>query len=295
VGGCCRPGWLVTARAVWERWREVGDGVFVRRHRALDVNAGLALGDDRCLVVDTRGSDREARDLLAAIRELTTLPFVIATTHAHFDHCFGNATFADAQAGTDIWAHERCRRDLVERGEEQRTAMVAWLRACGETALADDVADVVIVPPNRTFTDAVTVDLGGRRVVLHHPGRGHTDHDVVVDVRDAGVTFTGDLVEQGAPPSFDDAYPLEWPATIKGLLPRLGGVVVPGHGDVVDPDFVASQLTDIVEVADVAALQPQDADDETLERAASRLAVGGPAGYVGLRRALSHLRETPGQ
>ena len=285
----------MTAPAAWGRWREVGDGVLVRRHRTLDVNAGLVLGDDRCLVVDTRGSDREARDLLAAIRDVTALPFVVATTHAHFDHCFGNATFADAQAGTDIWAHERCRRDLVERGEEQRTAMVAWLRACGETALADDVADVVIVPPNRTFTDAVTVDLGGRRVVLHHPGRGHTDHDVVVDVRDAGVTFAGDLVEQGAPPSFDDAYPLEWPATIKGLLPRLGGVVVPGHGDVVDPDFVASQLIDIVEVADVAALQPQDADDETLERAASRLAVGGPAGYVGLRRALSHLRETPGQ
>jgi glyoxylase-like metal-dependent hydrolase (beta-lactamase superfamily II) len=279
----------VTA-AAWERWREVGAGVFVRRHRTLDVNAGLVLGDDRCLVVDTRGSDREARDLLAAIREVTTLPFVLVTTHAHFDHCFGNATFAAAQAATDIWGHERCRTDLVERGEEQRRAMVAWLRACGETALADDVTDVVIVPPNRTFTDAVTVDLGGRRVLLHHPGRGHTDHDAVADVPDAGVTFAGDLVEQGAPPSFDDSYPLEWPATLKGLLPRLGGVVVPGHGDVVDPDFVASQLSDIVEVADVAALQPRDADDETLERAASRLAVGGPAGYVGLCRAIAHLR-----
>jgi glyoxylase-like metal-dependent hydrolase (beta-lactamase superfamily II) len=268
--------------------------VFVRRHRTLDVNAGLVLGDDRCLVVDTRGGDREARDLLAAVREVTMLPFVIATTHAHFDHCFGNATFAAAQAGTDIWGHERCRTELVERGEEQRTAMAAWLRACGETALADDVTDVVIVPPNRTFTDAVTVDLGGRRVLLHHPGRGHTDHDVVADVPDAGVTFAGDLVEQGAPPSFDDSYPLEWPATLKGLLSRLGAVVVPGHGDVVDPDFVASQLTDIVEVADVAALQPRDADDETLERAASRLAVGGPAGYVGLCRAIAHRREASG-
>jgi len=284
----------VTAPAAWGRWREVGDGVLVRRHRTLDVNAGLVLGDDRCLVVDTRGSDREARDLLAAIRDVTALPFVVATTHAHFDHCFGNATFADAQAGTDIWAHERCRTHLVERGEEQRGAMVTWLRAYGEAELADDVADVVIVPPNRTFTDAVTVDLGGRRVVLHHPGRGHTDHDVVADVPDARVTFAGDLVEQGAPPSFDDSYPLEWPATLKGLLSRLGAVVVPGHGDVVDPDFVASQLTDIVEVADVAALQPRDADDETLERAASRLAVGGPAGYVGLCRAIAHRREASG-
>ena len=279
--------------ARWETWREVGDGVFVRRHRTLDVNAGLVLGDDRCLVVDTRGCDPEARDLLAAIRDLTALPFVVATTHAHFDHCFGNATFAEAQTGCDIWGHERCRTDLVERGEAQRITMVGWLRACGEHVLADAVAEVVVVPPNRTFATAATVDLGGREVTLHHPGRGHTDHDVVVDVG-TDVTFAGDLVEQGAPPSFDDAFPLEWPGTLQGLLPRLGAVVVPGHGDVVGPVFVASQLTDIAEVADVASRQPLDADDETLERAASRLAVGGPSGFVGLRRALAHLREAEG-
>jgi glyoxylase-like metal-dependent hydrolase (beta-lactamase superfamily II) len=280
---------------VWDRWREVADGVFVRRHRTLDVNAGLVVGDDRCLVIDTRGSDREARELLDAVREVTPLPFVVATTHAHFDHCFGNATFAGEQPGCDIWGHEGCRADLLAHGAQQRAAMAAWLRHCGEEALADEVEAVVVVPPNRTFTDAVTVGLGGRDVLLHHPGRGHTDHDVVADVVGAGVTFAGDLVEQGAPPSFDDSFPLEWPGTLKALLPRLGAVVVPGHGDVVDADFVASQLTDIAEVADVAALQPRDAGDEVLERAASRLAVGGPAGYVGLRRALAHLRgDQPG-
>jgi len=275
--------------AMWETWREVGDGVLVRRHRTLDVNAGLVLGDDRCLVIDTRGSGPEARDLLAAVRDVTALPLAVATTHAHFDHCFGNATFADAQAGCEIWGHERCRSDLVERGEEQRTAMVTWLRACGEDALADSVAEVVIVPPNRTFSGGVTVGLGGREVALHHPGRGHTDHDVVADVVGAGVTFAGDLVEQGAPPSFDDAFPLEWPGTLQDLLPRLGAVVVPGHGDVVDREFVASQLTDIAELADAATRLPPDADEEALERVASRLAVGGPAGFVGLRRALVRL------
>ena len=290
TGATCATG--ATGRG---RWREVGDRVFVRRHASLDVNAGLVLGDDRCLVVDTRGSDREARELLDAVREVTALPFVVAVTHAHFDHCFGTATFARAQPGCDVWGHEGCRADLAEHGEEQRAAMATWLRQCGEEALADEVAAAELVPPNRTFTDAVTLGLGGRDVLLHHAGRGHTDHDVVADVVGAGVTFAGDLVEQGAPPSFDDSFPLEWPATLKALLPRLGQAVVPGHGDVVDPDFVASQLTDIAEVADVAALQPRDADDEALERAASRLAVGGPAGYVGLRRALIHLRgDRPG-
>ena len=144
--------------------------------------------------------------------------------------------------------------------------------------------DVEIVPPNRTFVAATELDLGGRTVVVHHPGRGHTDHDAVVHVEDAGVSVVGDLVEEGGPPSFDDAYPLDWPVTLTGLLPRLGAVVVPGHGDVVDPGFVAGQRDDLAAVAAAAeALSPQADDAELLARAA-QLPVGRRAGLDALRR-----------
>ena len=46
-----------------EPWREVGDGVFVRRHASFDLNVGLVVGDGACLVVDTRCSLTEGRDL----------------------------------------------------------------------------------------------------------------------------------------------------------------------------------------------------------------------------------------
>ena len=145
--------------------------------------------------------------------------------------------------------------------------------------------------PTHTLVDDEVIDLGGRRVVLHHPGRGHTDNDIVVEVPDAEVTFVGDLVEQGAPPSFDDAFPLEWPTTLDHLLERLGPVVVPGHGDVVDPDFVARQRIDIAEVEQVARTLSPTAADQELEWAANRLAVGGPAGFLALRRAQEHLAD----
>lgn len=277
--------------APWDRWREIGDRVFVRRHNTLDLNAGLILGDDRCLVVDTRSSEREARELLRAVRSITHLPYVVAVTHAHFDHCYGNATFAAEQPGCEIWAHERCRDELARSGAGQRASLAGWLRDSGELSLADEVQSVTIQPPNRTFTDDATIDLGGRRIGLHHPGRGHTDHDIVVEVTDADITFVGDLVEQGAPPSFDDAYPLEWPATLDHLTDRLGSIVVPGHGDVVDPDFVARQRVDIAEVAQVAMTLAPNVSDRELEWAANRLAVGGPAGFLALSRARDHLAE----
>jgi glyoxylase-like metal-dependent hydrolase (beta-lactamase superfamily II) len=277
--------------APWDRWREVGERVFVRRHKTLDLNAGLVLGDDRCLVIDTRGSEREARELLRAVRSITHLPYVVAITHAHFDHSFGTATFAAQQPGCEIWSHERCRDELARSGGDQRASIASWLRDSGEPVLADEVETVTLEFPNRTLTGDALLDLGGREVLLHHPGRGHTDHDVVVEVVDADVTFVGDLVEQGAPPSFDDAYPLEWPGTLDSLLDRLGSVVVPGHGDVVDSQFVARQRVDIAEVAHVARKLAPNASDHDLEWAANRLAVGGPAGFIALRRARDHLVE----
>jgi glyoxylase-like metal-dependent hydrolase (beta-lactamase superfamily II) len=94
------------------------------------------------------------------------------------------------------------------------------------------------------------LEVGGRRVELRFSGRGHTDHDLVVVVPDAGVAFWGDLVEEGAPPVYaDDAFPLQWPATLDRLLAWAPTVVVPGHGDVVGHGFVRGQGEELAAMA----------------------------------------------
>ena len=64
------------------------------------------------------------------------------------------------------------------------------------------------------------------------------------------MVLAGDLVEEGAPPQFKDAHPLDWPATLDALLAgTTADTVVPGHGDVVDRAFVRAQrdlLQDLV-------------------------------------------------
>ena len=71
--------------------------------------------------------------------------------------------------------------------------------------MAADLAEVVLDPPDRTFAETAYVDVGDRRVELRHIGLGHTDHDIVIKVPDAAVTFAGDLIENGAVPAFGDA------------------------------------------------------------------------------------------
>jgi glyoxylase-like metal-dependent hydrolase (beta-lactamase superfamily II) len=219
-----------------EGWDEIADGVLVRRHRRLDLNVGLVIGGERCLVVDTRESHAQARDLMAAIRRVTALPWVVVNTHAHYDHVFGNHVFAPSV----IWGHDRC-AEVVERyGDIQRALVHRAVTEHGDEALAAELTEVEITAPNRTFADAVTVDLGGVRVDLRHLGRGHTDNDIVAHVP-GGPLFAGDLVEEGAPPAVDDAFPLDWPVTLDALLELVDGPVVPGHGAVVDRGFVEGQ------------------------------------------------------
>lgn len=56
--------------------------------------------------------------------------------------------------------------------------------------------------------------------------------------------FTGDLVEESAEPAIDaDSDVTAWPATLDRLL-AIGGpdaIYVPGHGKIVDAEFIRRQ------------------------------------------------------
>ncbi|HYJ72875.1 MAG TPA: hypothetical protein VE265_10420, partial [Actinomycetota bacterium] len=47
----------------------------------------------------------------------------------------------------------------------------------------------------------------------------------------------------------DDAFPLEWPATLDRLLALAPPTVVPGHGDVVGHAFVSGQRDELAAMA----------------------------------------------
>ena len=260
-------------------WREVGERVFVRRYEVFDQSIGAVEGDDGYLVVDTRVSHRQGREILRDLHELGGGPArLVVNTHHHSDHAFGNHAFRPAT----IWGHIRCAERLRRDGRAKVEALIH-----DSPEMDGEFREVVIDPPDRTFDDRTTVDAGGREVELRYLGRGHTDNDIVVIVPGADVLFAGDLLENGATPYFRDAYPIEWPVTAEALAGLVTGAVVPGHGEPADRHWAARQAADLRLMSELAAAvhagqlsveaaidrSPFPADDsrEPLERALAQL------------------------
>jgi glyoxylase-like metal-dependent hydrolase (beta-lactamase superfamily II) len=261
-------------------WIELGDRVFTRRYEALDQQIGVVLGDGEALVIDTRSSHRQAREILEDLRELTTDPVgIVVDTHWHADHTFGNHAFRPAT----IWGHERCGPRLLEFGERNRAAIAEAV-----PEFISEVAEVVIDPPDRSFSETATIEVGGRRVELRYLGRGHTDTDIVVVVLDAAVVFAGDLLESGATPYFGDGYPLDWPETASRLLELVRGPVVPGHGEVGDAAFAEEQLAAFLEIARLG--REVHAHRMTLDDANAAAPFSRVTSREPLERALAQLR-----
>jgi glyoxylase-like metal-dependent hydrolase (beta-lactamase superfamily II) len=222
-------------------WIEIADRVFTRRYRFFDQQVGVVLGGRDVLLIDTRISEVQGREIRDDLRELTRDPVsIVVNTHWHHDHTFGNHVFRPVA----IWGHERCPIGMRRDGERMRAALIAGL-----PEMAADFAEVTIDPPEHVFGEHAEIEVGDRRVDLRYLGLGHTDSDIVIEVPGTGVVFAGDLIENGATPAFQDSYPLDWPETVSRLAERIHGAVVPGHGEVADRAFVDAQLAAFLEIA----------------------------------------------
>lgn len=218
-------------------WERLGEGIHRCRLPFLDVTIGLVCGRTGTLLIDTGTTLAEANAIKADIAEIAHCPVShIVLTHNHFDHILGTSAFAGAAV--------YCAPEVAVTIADYTADLQAHAMRYG--ADPDEVASAIaaLLPPEHLVHDA-ELDLGGTTVTITHPGRGHTRHDLIaIADGDPAVVFCGDLVEESGDPAIGPQSDLAaWPATL-GRVVEAGGpaaVFVPGHGSVVDADFIERQ------------------------------------------------------
>jgi glyoxylase-like metal-dependent hydrolase (beta-lactamase superfamily II) len=125
-------------------------------------------------------------------------------SHDHADHIAGGEVFADTAV---VVAHENAKAAIV--GERRPTAV-----------------------PHVTFTDAMTIELGGTVVELSYVGKNHSNNSIVMRFPRERLLFAVDFipVNSYAFRDFPDAYMPDWIESPQRVEAMDFDVLVPGHG-----------------------------------------------------------------
>ncbi len=218
-------------------------------------NASIIVNETDVLIVDSNSNPAAAFALTEELKAITTKPVrYVVNTHWHWDHAHGNQVYA---TGAQVIGHEFTRQMLLagesKRGRSwdmfvatlpkqietlrqqvattadgpDRDKLKAQLRAQENYLKATNA--IVVTPPTVSFSESMTLFLGGREIRLLFLGRGHTGGDVVVFLPKERVLVSGDLLTAG-PAYIGDGYPTEWIATLDRLKLIEFDTVLPGHG-----------------------------------------------------------------
>jgi glyoxylase-like metal-dependent hydrolase (beta-lactamase superfamily II) len=203
----------------------LADGVYALTAEG-DPNVGAIEGEDFLVAFEARATPAAARAWLTRLREHTDKPVkYLVLSHYHAVRVLGASAF-DAQT---IIAHDNTRKLIAERGKQD------WDSEFGRMPrlFLEPEGIPGLTWPHITFSDRLTIDLGGDRgeLVLAYCGRGHTAGDIVAWLPRHKILFAGDLVEAQAALYTGDAFHTDWST---GTLDRVATfeaeVVIGGRG-----------------------------------------------------------------
>ncbi len=185
-------------------------------------NAGLVVGEDAALVIDTLVSAKDAKRFLSDIKKVTKKPVkYVVNTHYHLDHAWGNSVFVEK--GAVVIAHENSRLAMVKMEDPT-------LHPENYGMTAKDLKGTVLKAPTLTFRDAMQVDLGGIVVALSYPGETHTNGSIFVVIPQESVIFLGDALFTQYHPFIAEGNYKSWKKILTDLEKTPFKILVPGHG-----------------------------------------------------------------
>lgn len=188
-------------------------------------NAGIIIGKNGIVVIDTLVSAKEAKRFIEDIRKISNKPIkYVVNTHYHLDHTFGNAEFE--KLGAIIISHVNDEQNLRKNGESA-------LKNAKMYGLSDsDMEGTVIAYPAVTFNNRMGLDIGDQKIELIYAGNSHTNGSIVVYLPDKKTLFAGDILFTGYHPFIAEGDIKSWGKVLDYIGKMDVATIIPGHGPV---------------------------------------------------------------
>jgi cyclase len=207
------------------RFVELAEGVHAMLSPHTMSNCTLVAAPEGVLVVDAPYTRSLAEAVRAYAARLSSAPIRwVVSTHYHGDHVLHLEAFAPPAS---VLAHARNRENIASFAESERAH---FCRNFPE--LADEYRATRIPVPDTTYTDTLSLYLGGREVRLWHPGPAHTSGDTIIELPAERLAVVADLLFNGMLPVARSADLAGWIAALERLEAMPLETIVPGHGPV---------------------------------------------------------------
>lgn len=172
-------------------------------------NNGIIVTKEGVLVIDGQRTEAIARQVRESISRVTSQPirYLISSTY-HNPFTGGNAVYADAfRIG-----HENCRADFLK-------------------LLKDAPAEEKIKKiPQLTYTERMTLYLGGKEIQILYLGRAHTRGDSIVFLPEDRIAYLSEVFYLDEFPYISDGYSADWLRTLEAAEALKADIFIPGHG-----------------------------------------------------------------
>jgi glyoxylase-like metal-dependent hydrolase (beta-lactamase superfamily II) len=191
-------------------------------------NVGIVVGSRAALVIESGLGTASGRVILDEARRIAgDRPLYVIATHFHPEHISGEQAFNGAtilRPAAQQREIEQAGAPLIEMFRKMSPDNGTLLQGFSFRA-----ADIV-------FDGTMTLDLGGVFVDIIPAGPAHTDGDIALFVRNDGVLFTGDVVQQNYAPFLmgEHSSSASWLAALDKLEKLPARILVPSHSAITD-------------------------------------------------------------
>ena len=225
--------------------RYIQEGVFVITHSfPWAANSLAVVMEDHLVLVDTPWTPAATQEMLTWLEaQVGPKEIVAINTHFHLDNLGGNQYLV--KQGIPVYGSDLTVELLAERGQATLDQTMQWLQAEEDPRFAQALVGQELVAPTEVFDidDGLSLEFGDQSLEVYFPGPAHAPDNLVVYFPDRKILFGGCMIiGWDSIGNTTDADLAAWPGTVRELEQFQFDILVPGHGERLDPSLVKHTL-----------------------------------------------------